>query len=88
MERYNLEWQGRKYPAIDIKIFIGTDDEMTATVSSSTLNDVLMAQMESSDEELSHKAYHFDEQITYFMDEANFELSENEIRQIVEKSYE
>lgn len=85
MVRHNIEWQGVKYPAIDLVIFEGTNEEMNVTVSSTTLEQELMRCMQNcigSDE-----ALWLDEKIAYYLEPDEMKLPDEEIVRIVEESY-
>lgn len=85
MEKYSINWLGREYPAIDITIFAGTPEEQQVTVSSTELDAVLLQDMEGS--VASNDAVKLDENIAYYIEPDEFNLSEEEIVKIVEASY-
>lgn len=85
MEKYNINWLGVKYPAIDIVIFAGTKEELQVTVSTTALSDVLMQNIDSGIG--ADEATRLDETIAYYLEPDEFDLSETEIVEIVEANY-
>lgn len=85
MERFEINWLGVNYPAVEVTIFNGTADQQTITVSSTELEAVLLIDIEGS--LISNEAYKLDEEITYYIEPHQFDLSHDEIARIVEASY-
>lgn len=85
MEKYSINWLGKEYPAIDIVIFAGTDNEQQVTVSSTELDAILLEDMDGSI--ASNEAMKLDETIAYYIEPEEFDLTEEEIIKIVEASY-
>lgn len=85
MEKYSINWLGKKYPAIDIVIFAGTDNEQQVTISSTELDAILLEDMDGSI--ASNEAMKLDETIAYYIEPEEFDLTEEEIIKIVEASY-
>lgn len=85
METYNIAYKGKDYPAIDITIFEGTEDEMNVTVSSVSLEEELLDDMKNcigADE-----ASRLDESICYYLTPEEMALPYNNIVELVEASY-
>lgn len=85
METYNINYKGKKYPAIDITIFEDTKDKMDVTVSSVYLEDKLLEDIRNcigTDE-----AFRLDMSICYYLTPEEMALPYNKIVQIVESSY-
>lgn len=85
MEKYSINWLGKEYPAIDIVIFAGTDNEQQVTISSTELDAILLEDMDGSI--ASNEAMKLDETIAYYIEPEGFDLTEEEIIKIVEASY-
>lgn len=85
MEKYSINWLGKEYPAIDIVIFAGTDNEQQVTISSTELDAILLEDMDGSI--ASNEAMKLDEAIAYYIEPEEFDLTEEEIIKIVEASY-
>ena len=85
MEKYSINWLGKEYPAIDIVIFAGTDNEQQVTISSTELDAILLEDMDGSI--ASNEAMKLDETIAYYIEPEEFDLTEEEIVKIVEASY-
>jgi len=85
MEKYSINWLGKEYPAIDIVIFAGTDNEQQVTISSTELDAILFEDMDGSI--ASNEAMKLDETIAYYIEPEEFDLTEEEIIKIVEASY-
>lgn len=85
MEKYSINWLGKEYPAIDIVIFAGTDNEQQVTISSTELDAILLKDMDGSI--ASNEAMKLDETIAYYIEPEEFDLTEEEIIKIVEASY-
>ena len=85
MEMYSINWLGKEYPAIDIVIFAGTDNEQQVTISSTELDAILLEDMDGSI--ASNEAMKLDETIAYYIEPEEFDLTEEEIIKIVEASY-
>ena len=85
MEKYSINWLGKEYPAIDIVIFAGTDNEQQVTISSTELDAILLEDMDGSI--ASNEAMKLDETIAYYIGPEEFDLTEEEIIKIVEASY-
>ena len=85
MEKYSINWLGKEYPAIDIVIFAGTDNELQVTISSTELDAILLEDMDGSI--ASNEAMKLDETIAYYIEPEEFDLTEEEIIKIVEASY-
>ncbi len=85
MEKYSINWLGKEYPAIDIVIFAGTDNEQQVTISSTELDAILLEDMDGSI--ASNEAMKLDETIAYYIEPEEFDLTEEEIIKIVEASY-
>ena len=85
MEKYSINWLGQEYPAIDIVIFAGTDNEQQVTISSTELDAILLEDMDGSI--ASNEAMKLDETIAYYIEPEEFDLTEEEIIKIVEASY-
>jgi hypothetical protein len=85
MGKYSINWLGKEYPAIDIVIFAGTDNEQQVTISSTELDAILLEDMDGSI--ASNEAMKLDETIAYYIEPEEFDLTEEEIIKIVEASY-
>jgi len=85
MEKYSINWLDKEYPAIDIVIFAGTDNEQQVTISSTELDAILLEDMDGSI--ASNEAMKLDETIAYYIEPEEFDLTEEEIIKIVEASY-
>ena len=85
MEKYSINWLGKEYPAIDIVIFAGTDNEQQVTISSTELDAILLEDMDGSI--ASNEAMKLDETIAYYIEPEEFDLTEEEIIKIVEANY-
>lgn len=85
MEKYSINWLGKEYPAIDIVIFAGTENEQQVTISSTDLDAILLEDMDGSI--ASNEAIKLDETIAYYIEPEEFNLTEEEIIKIVEASY-
>jgi len=77
MEKYSINWLGKEYPAIDIVIFAGTDNEQQVTISSTELDAILLEDMDGSI--ASNEAMKLDETIAYYIEPEEFDLTEEEI---------
>lgn len=82
MKRYNLEWQGVKYPAVDITIFPGESKEEDVIVSvinlEATLIDCARNGIGASEAE------EFVERIGCFLSEDEIRLPDDELRKLTE----
>ena len=86
MKKYEINWLGRNYPAVDLTIFKDTIDELEVTVSTVELSDVLQRDMEAP--VLSREATQLDESIAYYLESHEILMfSEEEIVKLIEKSY-
>lgn len=84
--RYKIGWNEKLYPAIDITIFAGTDEELNITVCDTEFEADLLKHMEAQND-LADSAISQDEQIAYFIEPSEWSLSDEEIVAIVEKGY-
>lgn len=86
METYEIEWNNQSYRAADITIFAGKEDELNVTIADTTLEDELLTHMYAGDK-LENQAFAMDDRIAFFILPHEWELDEEHLIKIVERSY-
>ena len=82
MERFAIKCNGKLFPAVEITIFPDTDEEQIVVVSVLSLNDELW----DGEKYLFSGAQCIDDEIFYYLSDDKINLSEEEIRKIVENA--